>query len=154
MQFWAKISKMFLWMFLLNILRLKNVYSISSCYTREFIFPEFRCPKLEVVLYMNTSYTQMITVLFWLGNVSITFQYFLYLTVKVTKIFFVGLFSTNTTNASFKFLILFIYIYPKSPPRAKCYTRSISKWSLTSLKSEFSFSKASCDTKAKEPNLS
>ena len=36
---------------------------------------------------------------------------------------------------------------------ARCDTRSISKWSLTDLNSEFSFSKVGSHTKIKEPNL-
>ena len=44
-------------------------------------------------------------------------------------------------------------IFTNPSARAGYDTRSIFKWSLTGLNSEFSFSKTSCLTKAKESSL-
>ena len=61
------------------------------------------------------------------------------------------------------YIYIYIYIYicvcvcvcvcNNSFWRAGCYTSSIFKWSLTGLKSEFSFSWIDCPTKANEPSL-
>ena len=56
-----------------------------------------------------------------------------------------------------KAFILFLcntsYIFTNPSTRAGYDTRSIFKWSLTGLNSEFSFSLTSCLTKAEEPSL-
>ena len=48
----------------------------------------------------------------------------------------------------------YISLFTNPSARAGYDTRSIFKWSLTGLNSEFSFSLASCLTKAEEPSLS
>ena len=54
---------------------------------------------------------------------------------------------------SLSFSFSYIYIYTNSSAQAGYDTRSIFKWSLTGLNSEFSFSLTSCLTKAEEPSL-
>ena len=49
--------------------------------------------------------------------------------------------------------LLGIFKFTNLSARAGFDTRSIFKWSLTGLNSEFSFSKTSCFTKAEEPSL-
>ena len=50
-------------------------------------------------------------------------------------------------------IYIYIYIYINPFAQAECDTRSIFKWILTSLNSEFSFFQTSCHTKIKEPCL-
>ena len=52
------------------------------------------------------------------------------------------------------YLFFIIYIFTNPCARPGYNTRSIFKWSLTGLNSEFSFSQTSCLTKAEEPSLS
>ena len=47
----------------------------------------------------------------------------------------------------------FLYLFTNPSARAGYDTRSIFKWSLTGLNTEFSFSQTSCLTKAEEPSL-
>ena len=60
---------------------------------------------------------------------------------------------TLSSDADWILLILLIYIFTNPSARAGYDTRSIFKWSITDLNSEFSFSQASCLTKAEEPSL-
>ena len=61
----------------------------------------------------------------------------------------------SCTNSEFRLnLTVCIIIFTNPSARAGYDTRSIFKWSLTGLNSEFSFSKTSCLTKAEEPSLS
>ena len=46
-----------------------------------------------------------------------------------------------------------MYVFTNLSTQAGCYTRSILKWSLTGLNSEFSLSLTGCLTKGKEPSL-
>ena len=58
------------------------------------------------------------------------------------------------TNTTVEWDLWPLIIFTNPSARAGYDTRSIFKWSLTGLNSEFSFSLISCLTKAEEPNLS
>ena len=51
------------------------------------------------------------------------------------------------------YIYIYIHTHTHLPTQAGYDTRSIFKWSLTGLNSEFSFSQTSCLTKAEEPSL-
>ena len=54
---------------------------------------------------------------------------------------------------TFQHVFLYIYIYMKPFPQARYDTRSILKWSLKGLNSEFFFSHTNCHTKVIELSL-
>ena len=90
--------------------------------------------------------------LFWLVT-DIVKYFLLYFNTKIIRAYY---HTEKLTCLLILWMAIFVefILFTTPSARAGYDTRSIFKWSLTGLKSEFSFSKTSCLTKAEESSLS